>query len=139
MKTLIVVLTSIGSLISIGFGIWHLFVPKLWNWYSHIDESARELILAVRAINIFFSVSLVFFGLINLIFLFRTSPDKFPLLVMLIFSSLLWGIRVTLQIIYPQGSLNPTLQYGMLSTFTFVLLCFIISLILLNIENNGSY
>ena len=52
------ILITIGSLISVGFGIWHFFVPKLWKWYSYIDSRAKELIVAVRAINIFFSLSL---------------------------------------------------------------------------------
>jgi hypothetical protein len=43
----------IGSSTSIGFGIWHFFVPKDWNWYSYIDGNATELIATVRAINAF--------------------------------------------------------------------------------------
>jgi len=48
------ILVITGSAISIGFGIWHLFVPRIWDWYSYIDPSATELVLAVRAINFFF-------------------------------------------------------------------------------------
>jgi hypothetical protein len=53
------VLVTMGSTASIGFGIWHFFVPQAWNWYSYIDAEATELIVAVRAINVFFSLSLV--------------------------------------------------------------------------------
>jgi len=47
---------------------------------------------------------------------------------MLAATSILWITRVALQIIYPQGSINPILQYGMLSAFIIISLCYIISL-----------
>ena len=47
---------------------------------------------------------------------------------MLAATSILWITRVTFQIIYPQGSINPALQYGMLSAFIIVSLCYIIPL-----------
>jgi len=28
-------LVIFGGVVSIGFGLWHLFVPKLWEWYSY--------------------------------------------------------------------------------------------------------
>ena len=63
MDLLVKICVMIGSGVSIGFGIWHFFVPQLWNWYAYIDSYATELSMAVRAINIFFSLSLVLFGL----------------------------------------------------------------------------
>jgi hypothetical protein len=38
------ILVMIGSSASIGFGIWHFFVPTAWNWYSYIDSNATELV-----------------------------------------------------------------------------------------------
>lgn len=123
------ILTTFGSIVSIGFGLWHFFVPKIWNWYSYIDETATELIVAIRAINIFFSLSLVLLGIINLLFLYKIPQDRFSLIVMLGASIVLWSTRCVLQIIYPQGSQNQVLQYAMLAIFLIVLLCFSISLI----------
>ena len=40
-------LTTIGSLVTIGFGAWHFFVPTVWNWYAYIDPAATELNLPV--------------------------------------------------------------------------------------------
>jgi hypothetical protein len=51
------ILVILGSSASIGFGIWHFFVPEAWKWYSYIDANATELVTAVRAINAFFSLS----------------------------------------------------------------------------------
>jgi hypothetical protein len=37
---------------------------------------------------------------------------------------------VVFQLVYPQGSANPVLQYGMLAAFTVVLLCHVVSLVI---------
>ncbi len=128
MNLLVKVLVTTGSLASIGFGIWHFFVPKVWNWYSYIDPNATELILAVRAINVFFSLSLVLFGALNMLFTHGDKANRFSIIVMLAATSILWLTRLIFQIVYPQGSINPLLQYGMLAAFISISLCYIISL-----------
>ena len=60
MSILAKILVTFGSSASIAFGVWHFFVPRAWKWYSYIDPNATELIAAIRAINMFFSLSLVF-------------------------------------------------------------------------------
>jgi hypothetical protein len=120
----------IGSTISVGFGIWHFFVPKAWNWYSYMDTRATELIVAVRAINVFFSLTLVLFGILNMLFVYGGKANRYSTIVMLAATSILWLTRVFLQVIYPQGSLYPGLQYGMLAAFTLVSLCYVISLMI---------
>lgn len=130
------ILTTFGSLISIGFGVWHFFIPGIWNWYSYIDQTASELILAVRAINIFFSLLLVLLGIANILTVFRKAFDGFSTMVLLSISTILWFTRLTLQIVYPQGAQNQVIQYSMLVVFTVVFACFFISL-LLAINNNN--
>lgn len=122
------ILVLSGSFASIGFGIWHFFVPDMWKWYSYIDVNATELVAAVRAINVFFSLTLILFGIVNILFIYKDKSNRYSIIVMLAATSILWITRVTLQIIYPQGSINPILQYGMLSAFIIVSLCYIISL-----------
>ena len=122
------ILVTIGSSASIGFGVWHFFVPKAWKWYSYIDSAATELIVAVRAINVFFSLSLVLFGLLNLLFVYGGKANRYSIIVMLAATCILWLTRLVFQIIYPQGSINPVLQYGMLSAFIVINLCYLISL-----------
>jgi len=122
------VLVTVGSTVSIGFGIWHFFVPKAWNWYSYIDAKATELVVAIRAINTFFSLCLVLFGIVNVVFVCGDRANRFSIIVMLAATCILWITRVVLQLIYPQGSVNPVLQYGLLSVFIIVLLCYLISL-----------
>jgi hypothetical protein len=119
-----------ASVVSIGFGIWHFFVPKLWNWYSYIDSKGAELVIAVRAINVFFSLSLVLFGMVNILLIYANQSNRYSIAVVLAATSILWLARVVFQLIYPQGSISPVLQYGMLLTFILLTLCYAISLYL---------
>ena len=130
MDLLVKIFVMIGSVASIGFGVWHFFVPRLWNWYAYIDSHATELVIAVRAINIFFSLSLVLLGIVNILLVYGGKANRYSIIVMLATTSLLWLTRVLLQVIYPQGSLLPGLQYGMLAAFTLISLCYVISLIM---------
>jgi len=136
MNLFVRILVILGSIASICFGIWHFFVPKAWRWYSYIDIHATELLIAVRAINVFFSLSLVLFGIVNILFIFGNKSNKYSIIVMLAATSILWIARLILQLIYPQGSMNPILQYGMLLSFIFVSLCYVISLIIIVLQKN---
>ena len=137
-QKLATILTVLGSIISIGFGLWHFFVASIWNWYSYIDKTATELVLAVRAINIFFSLLLVLLGIANMLFVFRNPQDRFSMMVILSISTILWTTRLILQLIYPQGSQNPIIQYSMLLTFALVLGCFALSSFLVLNGNKSS-
>jgi hypothetical protein len=128
MNLLVKILVMIGSSASIGFGIWHFFVPKAWNWYSYIDINATELVVAVQAINGFFSLSLVLFGIVNMLFIYGDKSNRYSIIVILAATCILWMTRLAFQLIYPQGSMNPVLQYGMLTAFIIVSLCYVISL-----------
>jgi hypothetical protein len=130
-------LVTFGSVCTIGFGAWHFFVPMLWDWYSYIDPKATELVVAVRAINVFFSLSLVLFGVANLLFVYF-SATRFPLIVMLALTSVLWAVRCLFQIIHPQGSASAILQYGMLSAFIIIFLCYLVSLLMVAIKTSAS-
>ena len=131
MNLLAKVLVTIGSSASIGFGIWHFFVPKAWKWYSYIDINATELVVAVRAINVFFSLSLVLFGIVNLLFIYGGKSNRYSIIVVLAATCIMWVTRSVFQLIYPQGSISPVLQYGMLSAFIIVSLCYIVSLVII--------
>lgn len=130
-KLLIRLLVTVGSAVSIGLGIWHFFVPTIWNWYSYIDASATELILAVRALNVFFSLFLVLFGLMSLFVAYGQNVNRYSSLVVLGATCILWSSRVVMQIVYPQGAMSMALQYGLLLSFVLVLACYAVSLALL--------
>lgn len=124
------ILSYTGSIISIGFGMWHFFVPTIWNWYSYIDVKAPELVLAIRATNIFFSFSLVLIGLMNIVLVSSRHSSKHTIITILAVNIILWLTRVVLQIVAPQGTINFYIQYGMLSTFVLVLILYVGALVL---------
>lgn len=130
------ILVLVGSCASMAFGIWHFFVPKAWNWYSYVDPNATELVAAVRAINAFFSLSLVLFGAMNILLIYGDRSNRYSIVVLLAATSVLWLTRVAFQVVYPQGTLYPGLQYGMLSTFVVVTLCYTIPLIRLLLQRS---
>lgn len=130
MNLLVKILVMISSCASIGFGIWHFFVPTVWKWYSYMDVNATELVAAVRAINAFFSLSLVLFGIVNILLVYGDKSNRYSIIVMLAATCVLWITRIIFQVIYPQGSLYPGIQYGMLSAFMIVALCYLISLLI---------
>ena len=125
---LVRLLVTAGGVITIGFGVWHFFVPRIWKWYSYIIPDATELVLAVRAINVLFSLSLVLFGLVDIILINRDLPERFTVTVMLSATSILWLTRLVLQLVYPQGSQRPAIRYGMLAIFVLVTVSFLLSL-----------
>lgn len=131
MNLLVKIFVVIGSVASIGFGMWHFFVPRIWNWYSYIDPKATELILAVRAINVIFSLTLVLFGIINILFIYADHANRYSVLVILAATSILWLTRFFFQLVYPQGSLYPGLHYGMLLAFAMITLCHMIPLLII--------
>jgi hypothetical protein len=128
LNVLVKIFTTIGSTASIGFGIWHFFVPGAWKWYSYFDPKATELIVAVRAVNVFFSLALVLFGALNLLFILDGKANRYSIILLLAATCVLWLTRVVLQLVYPQGSINPALQYGMLTAFILITLCYLFSL-----------
>lgn len=123
-------LVTVGSAATIGFGVWHFFAPRIWSWYSYFDPSAVELVLAVRAINVLFSLSLVLFGLMDLLAVWGGSGHRHFVPIVLGATCVLWTARVVMQVASPQGSMSAPLQYGMLLGFSMVLACFSAALIL---------
>lgn len=136
MSLLVRILVTIGSSASIGFGVWHFFVPTAWKWYSYIDVTATELVVAVRAINAFFSLSLVLFGVVNVLLVYGDRSSRYSVTVVLAATCILWMTRVAFQLVYPQGSMTPILQYGMLSAFIVVSLCYTVSLFIVVSQRN---
>ena len=131
------IFATVAGAVSIGFGVWHFFVPKLYDWYRYIAEEATELVVAVRAINFFFSASLVLFGLIAIIFVWSSKVDVFSLRLILIANAILWLSRLVFQIVFPQGSAWPAVQYGMLAAFIMVFCLYTACLVLSLTEQIG--
>jgi len=132
------ILIVTGSVALIGFGIWHFHVPKGWKWYSYIDAQATELIIAIQAVNIFFSLALILFGLMNIALIMGDRSNIYSIAIVWGATCILWFTRVLMQIIHPQGSMSPALQYAMLSLFVVVFLCYAIPLVMVLMRKDFS-
>jgi hypothetical protein len=73
----------------------------------------------------------VLFGIVNLLLIYGDKSNRYSIIVVLSATCILWITRVVFQVIYPQGSISPVLQYGMLSAFIIVSLCYIVSLLIM--------
>jgi hypothetical protein len=121
-SSLVKTLVVYPSLAQAAFGVWHFFVPQHWRWYSYIDPSATELVIAVRALNALFSLGLVLWAGVNILLVLHPQPAPHAFRVVLGASAILWLARVMLQLVWPQGSVNPLLQFGLLLVFVAIAL-----------------
>jgi hypothetical protein len=128
---LVKILVFLGSGASIGFGLWHFYVPKMYRWYTYIDAKATELFIAIRAVNDFFSLSLILFGAVNILLVFGENTSTYSLAVMLSATCIMWVTRVVFQVFYPQGTINPVIRWGILGVFVSVSLCYAVSLFII--------
>jgi hypothetical protein len=63
-----------------------------------------------------------------MLFVCGDKANRYSIIVMVAATCILWLTRLVFQLIYPQGSINPVLQYGMLSAFVVINLCYLVSL-----------
>lgn len=122
--------TYLGSALSICFGVWHFFIPTIFEWYSYMDTNAQELVFAVRATNLFFSLIMVLLGTMNIILISSKHTSKHTITTLLSANIILWFCRVIVQMISPQGTINFYMQYGMLIIFIMVLLFYVFAIVL---------
>ena len=116
----------VGSIITIGFAIWHFIVPWKYRWFSYMPNIPKELENAIKATNFFFSLSLLLLGSLSLIVTSMLWTNIQIIQIMLIIMSVLWTSRVVYQIIYPQGKQIQHLSTIMLGMFLITDLLFLI-------------
>ena len=117
----------IGGAVALGFGIWHFAVPALYRWQSYAPGAPDSLVTAVGATNFFFSFSLSMIGLTNIVMPFITDAAA-PISRFWLWANVgLWTSRVVYQLVKPQGSHSPALQWGMTAAFTLTDVLMIVS------------
>ncbi len=106
-----------GGAVSLGFGVWHLFVPELYGWNSYLEQHPPELKKAVNATNFFFGISLSLLGGWSILMPTFFKDSASANLAWSWTMAGLWTIRSVYQIFNPQGSEVPGLSIGMLIGF----------------------
>ena len=120
------ILLNIGLSISLLFGLWHFFIPYMFNWYSYIPDAPRSIIVSIDWINFFFS--LLLFG-ISIILLFlqkqivQVNTNVYSFFALLVFT---WLSRIVITIIHPWNIKYQFIDIIQITIFTivFVLLIF---------------
>ncbi|MDP1817238.1 MAG: hypothetical protein Q8K92_22470 [Leadbetterella sp.] len=125
------ILIVVGGSITLCFGVWHFFVPKIYNWFSYTPSMPSELKRGIEASNFFLSTMLVLFGIVTMYFAISEVSE---IKIMLITMSVLWLTRTIYQIVEPQGGFIPGLSEILTVVFFFTSLCFIIPLILIGVK-----
>jgi hypothetical protein len=123
---MIKIVILIGSIITIGFAVWHFIVPWRYRWFSYIPNIPKELENAIKATNFFFALSLLLLGSLTLIVTSMLWEEITIIKIILIMMSILWTARVIYQIIKPQGKQIQHVSTIMLGMFIITDLLFII-------------
>ena len=91
----------IGTTLSMLVGIWHFFVPWMFQWYSYIPDEYETLIVGIDWTNFFFSLLLTGLSLLLIIFGKKTFDGNNDVLVFYGFLVFVWLCRVAITFIVP--------------------------------------
>jgi hypothetical protein len=92
------ILLSIGSILFISIGGYHIFLPHLWNW-SEFSSSMPDMVeWALFAVNFFMSSLMIIIGVFTLIIIKRNNSNNNLILLL---GALFWLLNFSYQIINP--------------------------------------
>ena len=97
MKIIYIIGLSLSTLV----GIWHFFVPYLYQWYSYIPNEYKTLIVGIDWTNFFFSLFLTGYSVLLIIFrkcIFNKNREIFIMYGFMVF---VWLCRVAITFINP--------------------------------------
>jgi len=117
----------IGLILSTLIGIWHFFVPYLYQWYSYIPDEYKALIVGIDWTNFFFSLLLTGYSILLIIMKEKVFNKNKEMFIMYGFMVFVWFCRVAITFINP-WPLEPIawVAYGQqIATFIIFLLQFI--------------
>ena len=116
-----------GGLITLGFGIWHFFIPSMFGWYDYLQDDPAELSRGIGASNFFLSFSLALIGATSVAFP-SLFPDSGSANTVWLWANVgLWTARSIYQAVAPQGTQVNGLAQSMLAGFIVTDLLFIFS------------
>lgn len=117
----------VGGAVALGFGVWHFAVPGLYSWQSYVPDAPQTLVDAVAATNFFMSFSLSMVGATSIAMPFLADTTT-PVGRCWLWANVgLWTTRAVYQLVKPQGTHNPALQWGMFGAFMVTDLLFIVA------------
>lgn len=107
------VLYYIGVIMSMLMGLWHFFVPWMFQWYSYIPNEYEVLVVSINWVNLCFSLFLFGISLILLLWgkkIFEYNKEAITIYGFLV---VVWIFRVVIAIVNPcPPEANVWLSYG---------------------------
>lgn len=116
--------------ISTLVGLWHFFVPTLYNWYDYLPMQYENLIVGIDWTNYCFSLLLFGLSLLLIILGKKVLSLKSESIYFYFFLTFVWGFRVMLALFIEPWPLEPipTAAIGQLcASVTIFILMLIIS------------
>ncbi|TET77972.1 MAG: hypothetical protein E3J43_05205, partial [Candidatus Heimdallarchaeota archaeon] len=123
---MIKIVILVGSMITLGFAVWHFLVPWKYKWFSYMPNISKDLENSIKATNFFFALSLLLLGSLSLIVTSWLWENTLIIKIVLVMMSILWTARVVYQIIKPQGKMLQHVSTIILGTFIITDLLFVI-------------
>jgi magnesium-transporting ATPase (P-type) len=91
----------IGLCLSTLVGIWHFFVPYLFQWYSYIPNEYKNLIVGIDWTNFFFSLLLTGYSVLLIVLRKYVFNENKEILIIYGFMVFVWFCRVAITFINP--------------------------------------
>ncbi len=133
MKKSIKILYYFILVISALVGLWHFFVPKMFQWYDYLPMEYENLIVAIDWTNYCFSILLFGLSLLLIILGKKVLSIKGESIYFYFFLTFVWGFRTMLALFIEPWPLEPipAAAIGQLcaSTIIFIIM-FVISVAL---------
>ncbi len=102
-KTLYYFILVISALV----GLWHFFVPKMFQWYDYLPMEYENLIVAIDWTNYCFSVFLFGLSLLLIILGKKVLSVKGESIYFYFFLTFVWGFRTMLALFIEPWPLEP--------------------------------
>ena len=95
------VLYYLGSALSMGVGIWHFFVPHLYQWYDYLPMQYENLIVGIDYTNYFFSLLLTGLSLLLILSGKKAFAANREIIVFYGFLVFVWLNRALITFVHP--------------------------------------
>jgi hypothetical protein len=114
---------NIACIIGVIVAVWHFFVPYSSKWFSYIPDAPLEIIQSINYINFCFSFLLAGISILLIIVQKKLFEDSGELRIFYAFFTLIWLLRIVIQLIWPwPSSLQLWLVVAFSTEFIFALI-----------------
>lgn len=125
--------------ISTLVGLWHFFVPRMFQWYDYLPAQYENLIVAIDWTNYCFSILLFGLSLLLIILGKKVLSLKSDSVYFYFFLNLVWGFRTMLALFIEPWPLQPipAAAIGQLcaSVIIFVIMLIVSIILIKSIKN----